>query len=122
VSVPKVKLIIPGRPVPAVRMTQRSKFKSRQAQRYLDFKTSLGWEARRWIRTPSAKDFEVNAVAYISPTKDMDVDNLAKSYLDGLNGVVWIDDKQVVKLTVEKRFVFRAEEQRSEIEIKEAGS
>lgn len=33
-----------------------------------------------------------------------DVDNYAKSALDGLNSVVWDDDKQVVKLTAYKRW------------------
>lgn len=33
-----------------------------------------------------------------------DVDNYAKSVLDGLNSVVWDDDKQVVKLTACKRW------------------
>jgi len=36
-----------------------------------------------------------------SPLKG-DVDNYAKSILDGLNGVAWEDDKQIIKLTVRK--------------------
>ncbi len=32
----------------------------------------------------------------------MDVDNIAKACLDALNGVVWRDDRQVVRLTSEK--------------------
>ena len=31
-----------------------------------------------------------------------DIDNLAKGILDAMKGVLWIDDKQVVKLTVTK--------------------
>ena len=34
--------------------------------------------------------------------KNKDVDNLAKFYLDCMNDVVWQDDSQVVRLTVEK--------------------
>lgn len=33
-----------------------------------------------------------------------DIDNLVKIGLDGLNGVVWLDDKQIVKLSAEKRY------------------
>lgn len=33
-----------------------------------------------------------------------DVDNLAKSILDGMNGVLFEDDKQVIRLEAEKRF------------------
>jgi Holliday junction resolvase RusA-like endonuclease len=36
------------------------------------------------------------------PTKKPDIDNLAKSVLDGLNGVVWHDDSQIVSLHLTK--------------------
>lgn len=37
-------------------------------------------------------------------TKRPDADNCAKAILDGLNGVVWKDDSQVVTLSIEKRY------------------
>ena len=40
----------------------------------------------------------------ISPTKKPDVDNIAKSILDALNGFVFKDDNQVSKISVEKRY------------------
>ena len=33
-----------------------------------------------------------------------DVDNYAKSVLDALNGIVWVDDKQITQLTALKRY------------------
>ncbi len=36
------------------------------------------------------------------PIKKPDIDNLAKSVLDGLNGVIWRDDSQIVSLHVTK--------------------
>lgn len=36
------------------------------------------------------------------PIKKPDIDNLAKSILDGMNGVVWKDDSQIVSLHVTK--------------------
>ena len=36
------------------------------------------------------------------PIKKPDIDNLAKSVLDGLNGVVWHDDSQIVSLHLTK--------------------
>ncbi len=33
-----------------------------------------------------------------------DLDNVAKAVLDACNGIVYIDDKQVCRLTVERRF------------------
>ena len=40
----------------------------------------------------------------IYPTIKPDTDNIAKSILDSLNGIAYKDDKQVVSLTVEKRY------------------
>ena len=40
----------------------------------------------------------------LSPTKKPDVDNIAKSILDAMNGFVFKDDNQVSKISVEKRF------------------
>ena len=36
------------------------------------------------------------------PIKKPDIDNLAKSVLDGLNGVIWHDDSQIVSLHLTK--------------------
>jgi len=38
------------------------------------------------------------------PAGKPDADNLAKTILDALNGVAWIDDGQVVDLTISKRY------------------
>ena len=40
----------------------------------------------------------------IFPTIKPDTDNIAKSILDSLNGIAFLDDKQVVSLAVEKRY------------------
>ena len=47
-----------------------------------------------------------------------DVDNIAKAVLDALNGVIWVDDKQVVELTV-KKYYGTSNEIQIEIEDKE---
>ena len=36
------------------------------------------------------------------PTKKPDIDNICKNLLDGMNGVIYKDDIQVVRLTAEK--------------------
>ena len=40
----------------------------------------------------------------IFPTIKPDTDNIAKSILDSLNKIAYLDDKQVVKLEVEKYY------------------
>lgn len=115
------KIRIDGRPVPAVRMTQRSKYKSKQAQRYLQYKLDVGWAARAAKVQMIKTDVHLTAKAYLHlGSKDMDVDNLAKSFLDALNGIAWIDDRQVTKITVEKLFIPRDMEECALIEIEVA--
>lgn len=52
----------------------------------------------------------------IKPSKKPDADNIAKIVLDALNGIAYIDDKQVICLKVEKEY---SETPRIEFEIKE---
>ena len=40
----------------------------------------------------------------IAPTKKPDIDNVEKGIFDGMNGVVWKDDVQVVQVTKRKRY------------------
>jgi crossover junction endodeoxyribonuclease RusA len=61
----------------------------------------------------------VKAVVYLYGGREPDADNLAKAFLDGLNGIAWVDDRQVRKLIIEKIRVFKEEEQRAEITIRE---
>jgi len=53
-------------------------------------------------RSHSKKRQEACLTGSERPTKKPDIDNLAKSVLDGLNGVVWHDDSQIVSLHLTK--------------------
>ena len=50
--------------------------------------------------------------------KRPDADNVAKATLDAGNGVLWLDDDQVVRLTVEKWQAAQGEPPRVEIEVR----
>lgn len=101
-----VSFSIPGRPVPAVRMTNRSKFAARRAHRYLEYKKKVGYCFREQVVGfgPFREDlrFEVHiTILTMKPEAHAwDVDNISKTVLDGLNEVVWKDDKQVDGLSV----------------------
>lgn len=50
----------------------------------------------------------------ILPTSKPDIDNVIKGIFDAMNEIVWKDDKQVVELTVKKRF---SETARAQVEV-----
>ncbi|WP_052807258.1 RusA family crossover junction endodeoxyribonuclease [Risungbinella massiliensis] len=100
-------------------MTQRSKWKNSQAQRYLAYKERIGWEARKARIQRIMGSVEVQASAYLYGKREPDADNLAKAFLDGLNNIAWDDDRQVRKLSIEKIRVIHREEERTEIQIRE---
>jgi Holliday junction resolvase RusA-like endonuclease len=52
--------------------------------------------------TRSAREGMLNG--QIPPAKRPDCDNICKAVLDGLNGVAWCDDAQVVSLYIRKRY------------------
>lgn len=117
-----ITITVPGRPVPFDRMTGRGKWVRRAAERYLAYKNNVGWAAKAaGVFHPIKGPVEVEAVAYMAsaPGREPDIDNLAKSWLDGLNGIVWVDDTQVRRLVVEKVRVKTKEEERAEITVRE---
>ena len=44
------------------------------------------------------------AAGSIAATKKPDADNVLKGIKDGCNGIIWRDDAQVVRITLEKRY------------------
>ena len=116
-----LKITVPGRPVPKGR--PRLGVSGRKAFVYTppatrEYEKLVGWVARcagcRPVKMPVAVVLDV----YIK--RKLDADNLAKSILDGLNGIAYEDDDQVVELLVRKHRVNKKTDERVEIEIKEA--
>jgi Holliday junction resolvase RusA-like endonuclease len=55
--------------------------------------------------TKFSKRMRASALAgEVFPTVKPDADNVLKAILDACNGVVYLDDKQVVKLSMMKRY------------------
>lgn len=120
----KINFVIPGR----VQAKQRPRFNGKFA--YTPKQTV---EYENWIRTclldkykeikPFEEPLKAKIIAYyeipkstskkkkqqmlnceIFPTVKPDTDNIAKSILDSLNGIAYLDDKQIVKLEIEKYY------------------
>lgn len=120
-------------PMGAVRMTQRGKWKSDSAQRYLSYKSQIGFEARKHIKTPlSGPVHAVITFFYpiptsfskfkkekarkgeIAPVVKPDIDNCVKGIFDALNKIAWNDDNQVVSTNASKVY---SDQPRIEIRI-----
>jgi crossover junction endodeoxyribonuclease RusA len=69
-----------------------------------DYERSVGMLAafqrpKGWPRDAS---YAVEVVCYMPDNRRRDIDNVAKSVLDGCNGILWNDDAQVVRVVVSK--------------------
>lgn len=134
-----MKLVINEPPIPQ----SRPRFNSYSKRAYeksdiKSYKQRVSYAARKEFKEPIERDtpleismrFYMPIPKYLSKvkknrlafdkeiryvTKKPDLDNLAKAILDGLNGIAYFDDGQVVKLNVEKVYSF---DPRTEIEIK----
>lgn len=52
-----------------------------------------------------SKKKRADALAGIErPAKAPDIDNICKSVADGMNGIVWVDDSQIVELVCSKHY------------------
>lgn len=130
-----IRFTVNIKPMGAVRMTQRSKWKDKAAQNYLAYKSVIGLEARKAIPEPKLNpviicvncyypipnsfkkiDKELARSGHLRPDVKPDIDNVIKGVMDGLNGIAYKDDKQVVGMMTNK---FYAEEPRLEIMIEE---
>ena len=96
---------IAGEPFPAV----RPRFDSRTKRTHTDpaYRQALDvleWElaAGRKVAHPTAEAVQVTVAFYRRTRGRVDVDNLLKTVLDAANGVLWLDDSQVVEARVRK--------------------
>ena len=99
-------------------MTQRGKFVNKQAQRYLIYKGVVGWHAKvagvKMTDQPVAVEIDV----YVCGNPG-DWDNYAKAICDGLNGVAYIDDQQVVDGRCRRHSCQHKREERAVVVIRE---
>ncbi len=114
------KIIVCGRPTPKGR--PRLGVKGGKAFVYTpaatkEYEEMVGWAAKSSGCSPKDGPIAVSISVYVKGR--LDADNIAKSILDGLNGVAYEDDDQVVELLVRKHKVKDNADERVEIEVME---
>jgi crossover junction endodeoxyribonuclease RusA len=118
----RVDFFVPGRPVP-----QGSKSVSRAGFLYESSKALKPWRKAIAAGAPEGHLMPRNVPAYVylefimprpkatpkvtpPAVKRPDLDKLIRAVLDALTGVIWQDDSQVTRLTVEKYIALPTEE------------
>ena len=114
--------VVPGRPIPAARMTQRSKFASARAKRALEFQQFVAWCARAAAASPAALPLrgpvELTCRFFFRDGRHGDLSNLVKAVEDGLQyGGVIENDRQVVRYGAGTGIYF-ADEERTEVRLR----
>ena len=91
---------VPGRPVPKVRMTQKSKWSPR-AKRCLEYQEKVAWCAKQAKIPTFTGDVELTVRICRGSRGTGDLDNIVKSCTDGLQyaGVIK-NDRQVLRYGV----------------------
>lgn len=123
-----ITFTIPGRPVPAQRMTQRSKW-SKRARRSLDYQERVALIAKsavkvkplpwRYVKAHVTLYLKVNQDGHL-PGNRGDVDNCLKAILDGVQyAEVFANDRAVTEATVSIEPCLTFEEERAEVVLSE---
>lgn len=113
-----MELTIPGRPVPAQRMTRYSKYNER-SQKSLSYQEKVAWE---WKAKAKGKKLEgrirLSCIFYFNDRRHGDLSNLVKAIEDGLQyGNAFDNDKQIKEYGKTK--IIFDDDPRAEIKIEE---
>jgi crossover junction endodeoxyribonuclease RusA len=101
-------------------MTQKTKWINSQAKRYLAYKEEVKWRAELATSQKLRGDIQVEIQVYLRGKRRMDIDNIAKSLLNGCNIICYDDDSQVTYLQIQKHRVAKIDEQRVELTLQQA--
>ena len=117
----ELSFVVPGRPIPAARMTQRSKFASARARKSLEYQEFVAWCAR--AKSKGAPAFsgpvELTCRFFFSDGRHGDLSNLVKAIEDGLQyGGIIRNDRQVIRYGAGTGIYFD-EEERTEVRVRE---
>ncbi len=116
-----IEFTVPGRPVPKRRprsTTSGGKVLVYTPRETAAYEKAVGHVALNACQGRSiTTDIAVGIKLYFKDRKFGDVDNYSKSILDGMQGIVFENDKQVSVLSVSRH---RSENERAEVKVWEA--
>ena len=96
-----VTFVVPGPPQPKQRARRGPNGRWYTPRATAAYEAAVGWAAREaGIRHPCTGPVRLGVNLWFPDRRRRDVDNVAKSVLDALNGVAWNDDSQVAELIV----------------------
>ncbi len=108
-----MNLTIPFRPVPKGRPRKGRNGRMYTPKETRDYEDLVGMIARQHFKKPLDGPLAITMRFYVKGRR-ADCDNYMKSLLDGLNGVAWNDDRQIVKWSGE---IVNDSPERTEISI-----
>jgi len=102
-----MKIVLPGNPK-STNGIYKTTCRNGYATLYMTnegkaLKEAYQWEAKtRWKRPLFDGEIEIRVRLYFKTNRKHDIDNYNKLWMDALNGIVYKDDNQIKKLTIEK--------------------
>ena len=112
-----ITMTIPGKPQPKQRARKGWNGRWYTPEKTRNFERLVSNVAIVAIPSAWKKDetYRVTLTFFMPDKRWRDIDNCAKSVLDGLNGLAWYDDSQIAELTLRKEL--DRDSPRTEVEI-----
>ena len=94
-------ITLTGEVVPYTRMTQRGKYVSPKAQKYLASQEAIAWQMAQQVSEKPHFQKEARlavSIHFYGHYRSGDTDNRQKACLDAAKGILWYDDRQIDEL------------------------
>ncbi|SHF43514.1 crossover junction endodeoxyribonuclease RusA [Caldanaerobius fijiensis DSM 17918] len=109
------RIVVKGHPVPKGRPRFSRFGRIYTPRRTKEYEEYIGWIARSIIKSPIKGKVGMHLDIYMKGSAD--IDNIAKAVADSLNGIAYIDDRQIVHLETKRMPCASSEDERVEITL-----
>lgn len=98
-------IILKGNPLSTNHIYKRHGFTIYMSAEGKAMKEAYQWEiTSQWKEKLTYRNIEIEIKLFFGDKRKRDVDNYNKLVLDAMTGIVYGDDKQITKITIEKLF------------------